>query len=54
LADSFAARQLLFELHAGSTLPATKQRLIGQYDSSESVQLAKELAGITDGAVGSP
>src|SRR5712692_9882201 len=53
LADSFAARQLLFELHAGSTLPANRVRLANQYDSSACVRLAKDLAGIDLGAADS-
>ncbi|HLY66292.1 MAG TPA: 4-hydroxyphenylacetate 3-hydroxylase N-terminal domain-containing protein, partial [Chloroflexota bacterium] len=44
--DSFAARQLLFEMYNASTLASNKGRLLGTYDPSKLVELAKELAGI--------
>lgn len=43
---SFAARQLLFEEHNAGTLLANKGRLLGMYEPSELVALAKRLAGI--------
>jgi aromatic ring hydroxylase len=50
-ADSFGARQLLFEMHNAGTLLATKARLATTYDSQPLVRLAKELAGIGAEAV---
>jgi aromatic ring hydroxylase len=52
-ADAFGARQQLFEMFAGSTMPATKEQLLKQYDTSPFVTLAKQLAGIAP-AAGSP
>jgi 4-hydroxyphenylacetate 3-monooxygenase len=46
--DSFAARQLLFEMYNASTLASNKARLLGTYDPAELVQLAKEIAGIRE------
>jgi aromatic ring hydroxylase len=47
LGDSFAARQLLFEMYAGASFPVNKMRLLTEYDASSFVRLAKMLAGIT-------
>jgi 4-hydroxyphenylacetate 3-monooxygenase len=44
--DSFAARQLLFEMYNASTLASNKARLLATYDPAKLVSLAKELAGI--------
>lgn len=46
--DSFAARQLLFEMYNASTLASNKARLLATYDPTDLVRLAKELAGIRD------
>jgi aromatic ring hydroxylase len=46
LGDSFATRQLLFEMYAGASFPVNKARLLAEYDTSSFVALAKELAGI--------
>jgi len=43
---SFAARQLLFELHNSGTLAASRGRLLATYDSAPLVRLARQLAGI--------
>lgn len=44
--DSFGSRQLLFEMFNVASLATNKQRLVGAYDLSPYVRLAKELAGI--------
>jgi len=46
LGDSFATRQLLFEMYAGASFPVNKMRLLAEYDASAFVQRAKVLAGI--------
>lgn len=46
--DSFATRQLLLELHAGSTLASNKARVLRRFDPTPHVQLAKRLAGLDD------
>lgn len=43
---SFAARQLLFELHNSGTLATNRRRLVASYDSDPLVDLARHLAGI--------
>lgn len=45
--DSFGSRQLLFEMFNVASLATNKQRLVGAYDLSPYVRLAKELAGIS-------
>lgn len=47
LGDSFATRQLLFEMYAGASFPVNKARLLAEYDSGEFVRLAKVLAGVS-------
>ena len=44
--DSFGSRQLLFEMFNVASVATNKQRLVGAYDLSPYVRLAKELAGI--------
>ena len=44
--DSFGSRQLLFEMFNVASLATNKQRLVGAYDLSPFVKLAKKLAGI--------
>lgn len=44
--DSFASRQLLFEMYNGGSLTEHKMRLAGRYDVTPFVQMAKRLAGI--------
>lgn len=44
--SAFASRQLLFEQHNAGTLATNKTRLVGSYDSSPLVALARQLAGI--------
>jgi 4-hydroxyphenylacetate 3-monooxygenase len=45
--DSFGSRQLLFEMFNVASVATNKQRLVGAYDLSPYVRLAKELAGIS-------
>jgi aromatic ring hydroxylase len=48
LADSFGARQLLFEMHNAGA-PATNQmRLLADYDTGPAARLARQLAGIEE------
>jgi 4-hydroxyphenylacetate 3-monooxygenase len=44
--DSFASRQLLFEMYNVGSLATNKQRLASTYDTRACVALAHELAGI--------
>jgi aromatic ring hydroxylase len=44
--DSFASRQLLFEMYNVGSLATNKQRLASTYDTRACVSLAKDLAGI--------
>jgi 4-hydroxyphenylacetate 3-monooxygenase len=44
--DSFAARQLLFEMYNGGSLPEHKMRLATRYDVSPFIRMAKDMAGI--------
>ena len=44
--DSFASRQLLFEMYNVGSLATNKQRLASTYDTRACVALAQELAGI--------
>jgi 4-hydroxyphenylacetate 3-monooxygenase len=44
--DSFASRQLLFEMHNAGAQLRTKQRMAQSYDAEPLKRLAKDLAGI--------
>jgi aromatic ring hydroxylase len=45
--DSFGSRQMLFEMFNSGPVTQTKTRLVGSYDLSSYVRLAKDLAGIS-------
>ena len=44
--DSFASRQLLFEMHNAATLAINKGRLVQTSDTAPYIRLAQYLAGI--------
>jgi len=48
--DSYASRQLLFEMFNVGSLATNKQRLASVYDMRACVALARELAGLGEGA----